>query len=132
MLKGFLEDAATLPGKQPGMMQAVCVALIAFAAPPPRCLPQMKTPNLALGERALYAGPIDCFRQIVRKEGVAGLYRGLRPNLIGVMPEKSLKLTVNDVCREAFTESNGPGGGLSLTRSSSPGGPDSISAASES
>jgi hypothetical protein len=74
----------------------------------------MKTPNLALGERALYAGPIDCFRQIVRKEGVAGLYRGLRPNLIGVMPEKSLKLTVNDVCREAFTESNGPGGGIRL------------------
>ena len=70
--------------------------------------------NLALGERALYAGPIDCFRQIVRKEGVAGLYRGLRPNLIGVMPEKSLKLTVNDVCREAFTESNGPGGGIRL------------------
>ena len=74
----------------------------------------MKTPNLALGERALYAGPVDCFRQIVRKEGVAGLYRGLRPNLIGVMPEKSLKLTVNDVCREAFTEANGPGGGIRL------------------
>ena len=85
-----------------------------FAAPPLCCSLQMKTPNLALGERALYAGPIDCFRQIVRKEGVAGLYRGLRPNLIGVMPEKSLKLTVNDVCREAFTESNGPGGGIRL------------------
>jgi solute carrier family 25 aspartate/glutamate transporter 12/13 len=72
----------------------------------------MKTP--APGARALYAGPVDCFRQIVRNEGVAGLYRGLRPNLIGVMPEKSLKLTVNDVCREAFTASNGPGGGIRL------------------
>lgn len=68
----------------------------------------------APGAKPLYAGPVDCFRQILKNEGAAGLYRGLRPNLIGVMPEKSLKLTVNDVCREAFTASNGPGGGIRL------------------
>ena len=46
------------------------------------------------------AGPIDCFRKIVATEGTAGLYRGIKPNLIGVTPEKALKLSVNDLLRE--------------------------------
>jgi hypothetical protein len=49
---------------------------------------------------ALAAGPVDCFRKIVATEGTAGLYRGLKPNLIGVTPEKALKLSVNDLLRE--------------------------------
>lgn len=32
-----------------------------------------------------------------------GLYRGLLPQLVGVAPEKAIKLTVNDMLREAFT-----------------------------
>jgi solute carrier family 25 aspartate/glutamate transporter 12/13 len=36
----------------------------------------------------------------VRREGLgAGLYRGLAPQLIGIAPEKALKLTVNDRLR---------------------------------
>jgi hypothetical protein len=56
-----------------------------------------------------YSGPIDCFRKIVASEGWAGLYRGLKPNLIGVTPEKAIKLTMNDVLREWFTAGNGDG-----------------------
>jgi solute carrier family 25 (mitochondrial aspartate/glutamate transporter), member 12/13 len=64
----------------------------------------------ALGPGGLrYTGPIDCFRKIVAQEGWAGLYRGLKPNLIGVTPEKAIKLTLNDVFREHFTQSNGDG-----------------------
>ena len=45
----------------------------------------------------------DCFKKIIRNEGgVAGLYRGLGPNLIGVVPEKAIKLAVNDYLRELF------------------------------
>ncbi len=51
----------------------------------------------------------DCFRKILAAEGVRGLYTGLRANLIGVMPEKALKLTVNDVLRERFVAGNGDG-----------------------
>ena len=108
---------AALPQRDPRRAALTALPTLAIPSRFAHLLPhplQMKTPNVALGERALYAGPVDCFRQIVRNEGVAGLYRGLRPNLIGVMPEKSLKLTVNDVCREAFTESNGPAGGIRL------------------
>ncbi|KAJ1735444.1 mitochondrial aspartate-glutamate transporter agc1 [Coemansia sp. Benny D160-2] len=54
------------------------------------------------GGKPPYAGVVDCFRQIVRGEGVRGLYRGLVPNLAGVTPEKAIKLAVNDVARGAI------------------------------
>ncbi|KJE96852.1 transmembrane protein [Capsaspora owczarzaki ATCC 30864] len=50
----------------------------------------------------------DCFRKIIRTEGgVPGLYRGLIPNLVGVVPEKAIKLAVNDYLRELF-QGNSP------------------------
>ncbi|KAJ2908254.1 mitochondrial aspartate-glutamate transporter agc1, partial [Coemansia aciculifera] len=54
--------------------------------------------------RLPYAGGIDCFRQIVRQEGVRGLYRGLVPNLAGVTPEKAIKLAANDIMRGILAE----------------------------
>ena len=40
-----------------------------------------------------YSGPIDCFRKIISTEGgPRALYRGLTANLIGVSPEKAIKL----------------------------------------
>ncbi|CAO3681047.1 unnamed protein product [Umbelopsis vinacea] len=47
----------------------------------------------------LYKNSIDCFKKVVRNEGFAGLYRGLGPQLVGVAPEKAIKLTVNDLIR---------------------------------
>ena len=41
----------------------------------------------------IYAGPIDCFKVIYSTEGgFRGFYRGLLPNLTGVLPEKAIKL----------------------------------------
>ncbi|ORZ13361.1 mitochondrial carrier domain-containing protein [Lobosporangium transversale] len=51
-----------------------------------------------------YRGGLDCFRQVVAKEGVRGLYRGIVPNLIGITPEKAIKLAVNDFSREYWAE----------------------------
>jgi solute carrier family 25 (mitochondrial aspartate/glutamate transporter), member 12/13 len=36
-----------------------------------------------------------------------GLYRGLVPQLLGVAPEKAIKLTVNDLVRDKFTDKQG-------------------------
>lgn len=47
----------------------------------------------------LYRNAIDCFVKVVRHEGPFGLYRGLLPQLIGVAPEKAIKLTMNDLMR---------------------------------
>ncbi|KAJ2609873.1 mitochondrial aspartate-glutamate transporter agc1 [Coemansia sp. RSA 1365] len=54
-----------------------------------------------------YSGGLDCFRKIVRSEGVRGLYRGLAPNLAGVTPEKAIKLAVNDMMRQMLARRAG-------------------------
>ena len=46
---------------------------------------------------------IDCFRQVFQREGFLGFYRGLLPQLVGVAPEKAIKLAVNDLLRDMFT-----------------------------
>uniref|UniRef100_A0A8C4F2B7 Solute carrier family 25 member 13 n=1 Tax=Dicentrarchus labrax TaxID=13489 RepID=A0A8C4F2B7_DICLA len=47
----------------------------------------------------MYKSSFDCFKKVVRYEGFFGLYRGLVPQLLGVAPEKAIKLTVNDFVR---------------------------------
>lgn len=56
-----------------------------------------------VGER-LYQNSIDCARKVIRNEGVLGLYSGVIPQLIGVAPEKAIKLTVNDLVRSALRD----------------------------
>jgi solute carrier family 25 (mitochondrial aspartate/glutamate transporter), member 12/13 len=55
----------------------------------------------------LYKNSIDCAKKVFKNEGVKGFYSGVLPQLIGVAPEKAIKLTVNDLVRAKFTE---PGG----------------------
>lgn len=43
----------------------------------------------------MYRNSFDCFKKVIRHEGAFGLYRGLVPQLMGVAPEKAIKLTVN-------------------------------------
>ena len=42
----------------------------------------------------MYKNSFDCFKKVIRHEGIRGLYRGLGPQLVGVCPEKAIKLTV--------------------------------------
>ncbi len=58
------------------------------------------------GQR-LYNNSIDCFRKVIRNEGFRGLYSGVLPQLVGVAPEKAIKLTVNDIVRRHFTDKQG-------------------------
>jgi solute carrier family 25 aspartate/glutamate transporter 12/13 len=55
----------------------------------------------------MYRNSFDCFKKVVRHEGVLGLYKGLTVQLIGVAPEKAIKLTVNDFVRDKFMQYNG-------------------------
>ena len=43
----------------------------------------------------MYKNFFDCFQKVLRFEGFSGLYRGLPPQLVGVAPEKAIKLTVD-------------------------------------
>ncbi|KAF4465211.1 hypothetical protein FALBO_7939 [Fusarium albosuccineum] len=58
------------------------------------------------GQR-LYKNSIDCFQKVVRNEGFRGLYSGVLPQLVGVAPEKAIKLTVNDLARKMLSDKNG-------------------------
>ncbi|GAQ90346.1 Mitochondrial substrate carrier family protein [Klebsormidium nitens] len=49
------------------------------------------------GEKKQYANSADCFLQILTKEGPGAFFSGLLPQVIGVAPEKAIKLTVNDL-----------------------------------
>ena len=48
-----------------------------------------------IADEVLYKNSLDCFRKVVKFEGVRGLYRGLVPQLCGVAPEKAIKMTVS-------------------------------------
>jgi solute carrier family 25 aspartate/glutamate transporter 12/13 len=56
----------------------------------------------------LYNNSWDCFKKLVRNEGFRGMYKGVLPQMLGVAPEKALKLYTNKYVRE-----NLPFGGLS-------------------
>uniref|UniRef100_A0A1Q3FF15 Putative calcium-binding mitochondrial carrier protein aralar1 n=1 Tax=Culex tarsalis TaxID=7177 RepID=A0A1Q3FF15_CULTA len=59
-----------------------------------------------IGEVA-YRNSWDCCKKVIRHEGALGLYRGLVPQLMGVAPEKAIKLTVNDLVRDKLTDKQG-------------------------
>ncbi|CAG2101443.1 unnamed protein product [Medioppia subpectinata] len=61
----------------------------------------------------MYKNSIDCAKKVIRHEGVFGLYRGLLPQLVGVCPEKAIKLTMNDLIRDKLTTEKGEITGLS-------------------
>ncbi|KAF4973602.1 hypothetical protein FZEAL_9280 [Fusarium zealandicum] len=58
------------------------------------------------GQR-LYKNSLDCFQKVIRNEGFRGLYSGVLPQLVGVAPEKAIKLTVNDLARKLLTDKKG-------------------------
>ncbi|XP_064397887.1 electrogenic aspartate/glutamate antiporter SLC25A13, mitochondrial-like [Halichondria panicea] len=55
----------------------------------------------------MYKNSFDCFKKVVKFEGFRGLYRGLLPQLVGVSPEKAIKLTANDTVRDLLRSKDG-------------------------
>ena len=62
---------------------------------------QNQTPHPTTGQLK-YRNGLHCFRSILAEEGARGFYRGLPANLIGITPEKAIKLAVNDYTRYWF------------------------------
>lgn len=63
-----------------------------------------------VGEPQLYKNSLDCVKKVFRNEGFLGFYGGLGPQLIGVAPEKAIKLTVNDLVRAKAPKDSATGG----------------------
>ncbi|KAI0257068.1 mitochondrial carrier [Lactifluus subvellereus] len=62
-------------------------------------LGMMQNQRSTIVGQLLYKNSWDCVRKVFRNEGFLGFYRGLGPQLVGVAPEKAIKLTVNDLVR---------------------------------
>ncbi|CDK28163.1 unnamed protein product [Kuraishia capsulata CBS 1993] len=60
-----------------------------------------------------YSSYWDCFRKVFKHEGARGFYSGLLPQLVGVAPEKAIKLTVNDLVRSIGAKMS-PGGDITM------------------
>jgi solute carrier family 25 aspartate/glutamate transporter 12/13 len=52
--------------------------------------------------RIVYKSSWDCAAKVWQLEGPLGFYKGLGPQLVGVAPEKAIKLVVNDYLRNWF------------------------------
>eukprot|EP00166_Cyanidium_caldarium_P001243 ctg_1640.g309 len=50
-----------------------------------------------------YRNTGDCVRQVLRARGLSGFFRGALPQLLGVTPEKAIKLATNDGVRSALS-----------------------------
>jgi len=63
----------------------------------------VKTRLMSAGSGSPFHIAVDMYT----KEGFTGFYRGLGANLVGVTPEKAIKLAVNDILREKLTHTDG-------------------------
>jgi len=56
------------------------------------------------------------FSNIFRKEGFFGLYKGMAPQMVGIIPEKAIKITMNDFLKRKVRQVQGyePGHELSV------------------
>jgi hypothetical protein len=53
----------------------------------------------------LYRNAWDCVKKVYANEGgVRAFYRGVLPQLVGVAPEKAIKITVNELMRKKATD----------------------------
>lgn len=68
---------------------------------------RMQNQRSSIPGQVRYSNSIDCARKVFRNEGVLGFYRGLGPQLVGVAPEKAIKLTMNDLVRSWAADSEG-------------------------
>ncbi|KRZ09074.1 putative calcium-binding mitochondrial carrier K02F3.2, partial [Trichinella zimbabwensis] len=85
-----------------GSIAGACGATVVYPIDLVKTRMQNQRTAIALGE-VVYRNSWDCFRKVIHHEGILGLYRGLTPQLMGVAPEKAIKLTVNDFVRDKFT-----------------------------
>jgi solute carrier family 25 aspartate/glutamate transporter 12/13 len=62
-----------------------------------------KFTNGATGTAAVeYTGVLDCIQKLYKINGVSTFYSGLRPTLVGILPEKAIKLAANDFFRSYY------------------------------
>lgn len=124
LLDMWIDDRAKASGEEISSYERVTTGILKFATKVayggiaggigatfvyPIDLVKTRMQNQRNGSVKLYANSIDCFKQVWRHEGFLGFYRGLGPQLIGVAPEKSIKLVTNEAVKELIFGDDGTG-----------------------
>uniref|UniRef100_A0A1I7SGX6 Calcium-binding mitochondrial carrier protein Aralar1 n=1 Tax=Bursaphelenchus xylophilus TaxID=6326 RepID=A0A1I7SGX6_BURXY len=86
-----------------GSVAGACGATAVYPIDLVKTRMQNQRTGSVIGE-VMYKNSWDCFKKVVKFEGVLGLYRGLLPQIIGVAPEKAIKLTMNDLVRDKLSK----------------------------
>jgi len=68
---------------------------------------RVQNEKVAAGARRAYTSIYGALKTIARTEGVRGLYNGLQIQALGIIPEKALKLSVNDSMRYRLRSADG-------------------------
>lgn len=63
---------------------------------------QTQPPSAEAGVAELYLGPTDCFKKIVRGEGVLALWKGVTPALGSAVIENAVLFSANGVVRRLY------------------------------
>ena len=64
----------------------------------------------ALKGRLVYRDTFHCMQSIVREQGVAGLYRGLLPSCVKLMPAAGISFMCYEVLKRILIEEEREGG----------------------
>lgn len=78
----------------------------------PRLIPVRPPPSIA----GMYTGVSDVVRQLLRKEGARGLFGGLGPSLVGVIPFTGLNFLIFDGIRWGYCKSTGVAPGVACPK----------------
>lgn len=68
---------------------------------------RMQNQRTGANGELMYRNSAECAKSVFSNEGFLGFYRGLIPQLIGVAPEKAIKLTMNDLVRNLTSDADG-------------------------
>eukprot|EP00160_Parvularia_atlantis_P019702 Unigene7844_Nuclearia_a/m.24081 Unigene7844_Nuclearia_a/g.24081 ORF Unigene7844_Nuclearia_a/g.24081 Unigene7844_Nuclearia_a/m.24081 type:complete len:335 (-) Unigene7844_Nuclearia_a:1133-2137(-) len=80
---------------------------------------RFQSEQVATGQQRQYRSIFDALVKIGSTQGMRGLYRGLQIQAIGIIPEKALKLSVNDSMRYTL---RAPDGSITLLNEALAGG----------
>jgi len=90
-----------------GTAAGMCGALAIYPIDLVKTRMQNQRSSGAYAGQLLYQSEWGCFKHVLKYEGFRGLYQGLGPQMIGVGPEKALKLVVNDTIRDLLKKPDG-------------------------
>eukprot|EP01138_Halocafeteria_seosinensis_P015148 gb/GECG01015461.1/.p1 GENE.gb/GECG01015461.1/~~gb/GECG01015461.1/.p1 ORF type:complete len:363 (+),score=31.24 gb/GECG01015461.1/:1-1089(+) len=59
------------------------------------------------GENRYYKGMIDAFRKVIKQDGILGLYRGLTPTILGILPYAGLSFFTYHQLQQVLSDRTG-------------------------